>query len=151
MNQITFTLDKIADLARVSVEKLRLVAECPELAPIVGEKADGSWRLRFNANQTLALLIVSDLARAGVKIPLAAKWVCQIAETMLFNPDAAQVNFEFRAIGMGFFFAGNDAPEAASNAGDARFRLTFNVGAYRAVVDRAVAERAVEMGEREDA
>jgi hypothetical protein len=130
---------------------MRWCTECPELAPLLAEKSVGDWRLRFTPNQTIALLIVSDLARATYKVPHAAKLVCGIAETMLFNPDASHINFEFRANGAGFFFAGDDAPEAARAAGAARFRLTFDVAEYRAVVAKAMAERAAEMGEREDA
>jgi hypothetical protein len=130
---------------------MRALANSPASAHLFIDRPAEEWRLRFNQNQTLILLIANDLVKARHKIPHAVALACQIAETLLFAPNAERVTLEFRANGAGFVFSGDDAPEAARAAGAARFRLSFDVAEYRAVVAKAFAERAEQMAVRDDA
>ncbi len=147
----SINLANLAEAGNTDVSNMRAIATAPAFAHLFADRPAEAWRLRFNEKQTLILLFANDLVKAKHKIPHAAALACQIAETLLFAPGAERVTLEFRANGMGFVFAGDDAPEAARVAGAARFRLSFNVAEYRAVVAKAMAERAAEMAECHDA
>jgi hypothetical protein len=140
----------LACLARLDPKSFYRILSLIELEPVVGQKPTDAQKYKFNANQALILLIVTDMIRAGIKGPRASTWGGRIAETLLFAPDADRVTVEYRANGAGFFFAGDEAPEAAAHAGAARFRLSFDVAEYRAVVAKAFAERAEQMGVRDE-
>jgi hypothetical protein len=146
-----FTPFALASVAHCDIKSFYRTIALAELRPIVGDKPASTQKHSFNANQALILLIVTDMMRAGIPGPRAARLACRFAETLLFAPDADRVTVQYHANGVGFFFTGDDAPEAACAAGAARFRLSFEVAEYRAVVERALAKRAAEMGEREDA
>lgn len=100
---------------------------------------------RYNRNQTMLLMLHSDLTRSSLSIPAAGKLVNRIAEQLFFNPDAEELVIEFRRNGASFFYAGarghaaDEPNDAAYMAGPARFRVTFDLANYREAVNTAFA------------
>lgn len=117
------------------------------MPPKVGR---GQPRL-FNRYQLLLLMLQTDLSRWGTSIPFAGKIVTRIAETLFSHPEAAELAIEFHEVGASFVY-GVDRGEqlvrcdAAGAAGPARFRLTFDLDAYRAAVAAAFAQHARRIG-----
>jgi hypothetical protein len=63
---------------------------------------------------------------------------------LCFDPEADQIHIEFRRNGAMFFFTTDEPPEAALAAGPARWRMTFDLLAYRAAFRDAVQAEASE-------
>jgi hypothetical protein len=131
-------LPELAFLAYMYPDNFRRVFAVFEVQSSIGLEETADGRFRFNARQCLIMLLVADCVRYGMKAPLAGRMAGRIAESLVFDPEAAKVHIEFRQNGASFTFTSDDAPDAAEAAGPARFRLTFDLNAYRAAVDAAM-------------
>ena len=147
-NKQTVSTSTVAGLGYTPLKTTFQQMSKPEIEPVLPPPASNGQTRRFNERQTVLMLIAMDLVRAGIKFPLAASWSVRIAEELCCDPDADQIHVEFRRNGALFFFTTDEAPEAAEAAGPARWRLTFELTAYRAAFRGAV---RVEAGEDVDA
>ena len=134
----------MADALYMPIERMHRLLGLPEFRSIV-PRGSFDRRIRINANQAFIVFITGDCVRFGMKSPLAASIALRIAEALAFNADAETVNIEFRRNGASFAFVGNDATDAAGAAGPARWRLSFNIAAYRAAVGDVMAAQHEEV------
>lgn len=141
MRDLMLTTGSLAELMRMPLEPVHQMLPKPELQSILPPPAYNGKPRRFNARQTLLMVMVGDLVRWGVKVPLAGKLVTRLAETLLADPAADTAHIVFHANGASFFTT-DEEPDHAPMTGAERFRLTFNLEAYRAVVDQAMVDRA---------
>jgi hypothetical protein len=139
-------LPALADTARTREETFRRIISTTEVRVLLPEGSADDRRFRFNGRTALLMLLVADCVRYGMKAPQAGRIVGGIAERLTFDPGASHVHIEFHENGASFTFTSDESPDAASAAGPARFKLTFDLGAYRAVIDATLAERAAAMG-----
>ena len=146
MPKPTFTLPGLADVARTQIEALRRTISTTEVRRLMPDGDADDRRFRFNDRTALLMMLVADCVRYGMKAPQAGRIVGGIAERLAFDPGASHVHIEFHENGASFTFTSDEAPDAASVAGPARFKLTFDLRAYRAVINAALAERAAAMG-----
>lgn len=132
---------QLADAMRMPIEPVHQMLTRPEFDAFRPDKAFAGKHCVFNERQTLLMLIAGDLVRWGIKAPLAGKIAARAGESLFFDPGATALHIEFHQNGASFTFTTVDAPEAAEAAGPARFRLTFDLNAYRAAVDVAMSEQ----------
>lgn len=142
----TLTFSALADTARTQIETFRRIISTTEVRRLLPEGDADDRRFRFNGRTALLMVLVADCVRYGMKAPQAGRIVGGIAERLAFDPGASHVHIEFHENGASFTFTSDEAPDAASAAGPARFKLTFDLRAYRAVIDAALAERADALG-----
>lgn len=140
MSKSVITTPKLADKMHMPVESVYRMLTHPEFASFRPDKSYHAKLSLFNERQALLMLIAGDAVRFGMKAPLAGSIAERAAEALAFDPNADAVHFEFRAIGANFAFTTDEPPEAATAAGAARFRLTFDIAAYRAVVAVAMSD-----------
>lgn len=145
MRKMPITTPHLADTMHMLTEQVHQMLTRPEFQSFRPDRAVPGKHCRFNERQTLLMLLAGDLVRWGVKAPLAGKIAARAAEVMFFDANAASLNIEFHANGASFTFTSPDAPDAASAAGPARFRLTFDLTAYRAAVDAAMTTQPEEV------
>lgn len=136
----TIITAQLADAMRMPVEQVHQMLTRPEFEPFRPEKAFAGKHCEFNSRQTFIMLMAGDVVRGGIKAPWAGRLGQRIAETLLFNPDADKLHLEFRANGASFVFTTDEAPDAAEAAGPARWRMTFDLEAYRAAADAAMSD-----------
>lgn len=146
MPNYTLNLPGLADTARTQIETFRRIISTTEVRRLLPDGEADDRRFRFNDRSALLMLLVADCIRYGMKAPQAGRIVGGIAERLAFDPTASHVHIEFHENGASFTFTSDEAPDAASAAGPARFKLTFDLRAYRAVIETALAERAAAMG-----
>ena len=138
MMKSELTTPALADTMHMPVESLYRMLAHNEFDSFRPRKAYHGKLAYFNKPQALLMLIAGDAVRFGMKAPLAGSIAQRAAEALLFDPDAAALRFEFRANGANFAFTTEEPPEAATAAGAARFRLTFDIASYRAAVAAAM-------------
>ena len=129
----------MADALYMPIERMHRILGLPEFRNIV-PRSTSDRRIRLNGRQAFIIFITGDCVRFGMKCPLAASIALRIAEALAFNADAETVNIEFRRNGASFAFVGNEATDAAGAAGPARWRLSFNIAAYRTAVDAVMSD-----------
>lgn len=140
MSVNTLPTPKLSDVMYVPLDVVHQWTAKPDLEAVLPPPARKGDARYFNERQSLLMMLTGDLVRSGRKFPQAAKWACRIAEELLFHPEAPCVHVEFRRNGAMFFFTSDDAPEAAEHAGPRRFRMTFDLDAYRAAIRTAMSE-----------
>ncbi len=141
MNMPSIITAQLADAMRMPIKSTHQMLTRREFDSIRPEKAFAGKHCVFNARQTLLMLIAGDLVRFGIKAPLAGKIATRAGESLFFETTAASLHIEFRQNGASFAFTTDEPPEAATAAGPARFRLTFDMNAYRAAVEAAMSEK----------
>ncbi len=132
------TTAKLADAMRMPVIPVQQMLTRAEFQSIRPEQQFAGRTCMFNERQAFLMMIAGDLVRFGIKSPLAGRVADRIAESLSFDPNAPTLHIEFRANGASFAFTTDEPPEAATVAGPRRFRLTFDLRAYRAAVDAAM-------------
>ena len=142
MSAETLPTSRVADLMSTPLVTLYQMLTKPEIQPVLPPPATNGGTRNFNERQTLLMMLAADMVRSGMKFPLAASWACEFGERLAFNPEASSVHVEFRRSGAMFFFTSDDAPEAGEHAGPRRFRMTFDLDAYRAAIRTAMSKVA---------
>lgn len=127
----TLPTASIADLAYTPLTTVYQMMSKGEIEPVLPPPALNGGKRYFDETQGLLFILAMDLVRAGAKFPLAARWAVRIAEHLHEEADAERIHIEFRRNGAMFFFTTDEAPDAAKAAGPARFRVTFDLAAYR--------------------
>lgn len=131
----------MGDLARISRAKVYETFDTPECAAFLPDKAPIGESRQFNFQRALLFMIHCDLHRSWLSIPAAGRVTCRIGEALFQHPGADRVAISFHENGASLFVADNgdaDLPSDDMGAGRLRFRVTFDLSAYRDAISAAL-------------
>lgn len=131
---------ELALAAHMTTDAFARIVHSPHAKWLLDEPSFNSGLRFFSMEEAVNVLSIAGLTRGGISLPTAAGWMVSVREQLLFYPSDT-VNIECRRNGRAFAFVTDDAPEAAVAAGPALFRLTIDLGGYRAMFRDALAAR----------
>lgn len=138
------TSAEAADLIRAPLAKLYEIQEVPESKAFTPERQPVAVGREYRPQHILPLMMVSDLHRWGVPVPHAVRVVCHIADRCDLYAEIDNVVISFHEIGASFVVGSGrtsipDLPLEGDCVGHVRFRIVFEMAAYRVAVREAFA------------
>lgn len=135
MRDVVMTTSFVAPLARRDKTIIYQWFNTPECQAWLPPRTGIGESRSFTREQTVLLMLHSDLNRWGIPVPMAGRLVTMVAERLATSPEMSGGSFVFCENGASFFDVGSAFPVGV---GRRRFSLHIDLAGYRATINDAV-------------